>query len=329
MTAWQSFACDVNGTSYTIPRGTALLGNTRSLHACELANNQHLRRDDPLVTETLSSSASSRSKRARGTAKTTTKPPTPIKIWRNKNAKSTDTRAGSDDQDPRRPIEAEGTARKCHVLQGKHRCRIVDGDVAEDASHRKRWISVGGVASVVTIAVTLWNVPAVHDPIAGNDELESVVTQLDGSLGYAANARERMAAVNVEVNHCRMRPTKAAERVEILVTERRKRLLDDIEEMGDPTNEQAQTLVAQFRTAIARSAEADESYVAWLQSWDANYNEIKANGCAGIPFSRGLAWDAFADDDRAAGEAKSAFLHSYNPIAKKYEQRGDWEKTDF
>ena len=66
VTAWQSFACDVNGTSYTIPRGTALLGNTRSLHPCELANNQHLRRDDPLVTETLSSSASSRSKKSEG-----------------------------------------------------------------------------------------------------------------------------------------------------------------------------------------------------------------------------------------------------------------------
>lgn len=201
--------------------------------------------------------------------------------------------------------------------------------MAEDASHRKRWISLGSVASFVGIAVTLWSVPDVRDRIVGNDELGSVVTQLDGSLNYAADARARMAAVNVEVNHCRMRPVKAAERVDVLVTERRKRLLDDIEKMGDPTNEQAQTLVAQFRTAITRSAEADESYVAWLQSWDAKYDEIKATGCAGIPFGRGLEWDAFADDDLAAGEAKTAFLRSYNPIAKEYEQRGDWGKTDF
>jgi hypothetical protein len=204
---------------------------------------------------------------------------------------------------------------------------MVASGVAEDASNRRR-LTLGGVGTLVSIGIALWAVPGIHDRIAGTPEVEGVVKQLDSSLDFSASSRRRMSDVNVEVNHCRMRPAEAAQRVDLLVTQRRQRLLGDIEEIGTPSDEQAQTLIAQFRNAVNRSAEADDSYVAWLQSWDSNYDDIKSSGCSGIPFS-GLAWDAFEDDDRAAGEAKSDFLRTYNPIAKKYEERANWQPTDF
>jgi hypothetical protein len=189
-------------------------------------------------------------------------------------------------------------------------------------------LTLGGASLVVSTLIAIWAVPEVHDLVAGNDEVESVVKQLDTDLDYSASSRKQLAAVNVEVNHCRMRPAKAAERVDVLVTQRRNRLLGDIEEMGHPANEQAQTLITQFKTAVHRSAEADESYAAWLQSWDGTYDEIKANGCGGIPF-RGLEWEVFEEDDQAAGEAKRDFLRTYDPVAKKYDERADWQATDF
>jgi hypothetical protein len=200
--------------------------------------------------------------------------------------------------------------------------------VTGDTSQRAKKVGLGSVLAVATFGLSVWQVPEVHDFVLGKDEVKRVVTLLDGSMKDAATGRRRMQELNVEVNHCRMRPARAAERVDLLVRENRKAVLDDISEVESTTDSEAQTLVEAFRKAMTWSERTDTAYASWLRSWDSEYVDLKEQGCTGLPFD-GTAWQVFSDRDQSAGDAKTGFLNLYNPVAKKYGFRHDWKPPDF
>ena len=204
------------------------------------------------------------------------------------------------------------------------------GVVAEDTSKRGPRIGLGAIAAVVGIVaalvgtvVSIITVPGVHAFVFGNDEVERVVTELEGSMTDARTGRNRLNALNVEVNHCRILPTVAADRVDAFVTQNRVIVLS---RLPDTSDSEGRKLVSLFTQAMEWSRKADEQYAAWLRSWNAQYRAVKENGCT-IPF-RGKDWELFKDYDGSAGRRKQFFLNAYNKSARKYDMRHDWKPTD-
>ena len=104
------------------------------------------------------------------------------------------------------------------------------GVVAEDTSKRQPKNRLGAIAAfvgiiatLVGIVVSIITVPGVHAFVFGNDEVERVVTELEGSMADAGTGRSRLNALNVEVNHCRIWPAVAADRVDEFVTQQNHR----------------------------------------------------------------------------------------------------------
>lgn len=209
----------------------------------------------------------------------------------------------------------------------KPRIAYLRGAVAEDTSKQGSRIKLGAivttVATLVGAVVAVITVPGVHAFVFGKDEVERVVTELEGSMTDAGIGRKRLRALNVEVNHCRIWPAEAADRVNKFVTQNRSSVLS---RLPDTSDSEARKLVSLFTEAMQWSIKADQQYATWLKWWNPKYRTVKQNGCD-VPFE-GEEWELFEDFNESAKTRKQLFLRAYNKSARRYDVRRDWEPGD-
>ena len=178
-------------------------------------------------------------------------------------------------------------------------------------------VNFTGVVGVAIAAAGLVFGSDIHDhffPPKENDDVRTVVTQLNQSLDEAAKGRLVMGAVNRAVNNCHegTNPWRQANKVHRFVTENRSFVVAEVSNIGAVNDSEAKHLVAAFRTAYNRALRADQDYEAWLGTWRGK----EADGCK--PRQVGPEWKAFLADDESAGKAKQLFLDLYNVPAQKY-----------
>jgi hypothetical protein len=180
-------------------------------------------------------------------------------------------------------------------------------------------VITGVVGTIVGTAATVAGLvfgSDIHDhffPPKKNDDMKTVVMQLNQSLDDATNGRATMGDVNKAVNNCREKtnPWIQANRVHRVVLGNRDFVIAGVKDVGQVDDSDARAVVAAFKYAYTWSRKVDHEYEAWLRTWRGQ----KKDGCKPL---HNIEYKDFNKDNDRATKAKQFFLKLYNPPALKY-----------
>jgi DNA-binding SARP family transcriptional activator len=184
---------------------------------------------------------------------------------------------------------------------------------------RRRWalatVAAALLAGVAVAFVVVRNGGSSPDRSASTD-LRTFVSRVENFLVQSQEGRRAAVAVVKGVEHCRLGPHAAIERLN-RVQRNRQSLLQQVAALSVPSEPGAERSSDLFQRAEQRSIAADWHYRDWL---------AKRTTCGPPKPSADLhaAWVA----DKAATRMKRRFVASFNPLARQFHRRA-WSEYEF
>jgi hypothetical protein len=153
----------------------------------------------------------------------------------------------------------------------------------------------------------------IRNVVYPNPDKEDVSRLLYDAMSDTSLGRKNIAAIYVEINHCRMEGSSAKKLILPIAATERARVDRAISDVGSLTDVEAKQMLARYTTAVDLSVQSEKAYMAWLDSWAADDFAT----CT-LPF-KNPEWNTFAQLDEDAKDRKTAFLELFNSVAAEWD----------
>jgi DNA-binding SARP family transcriptional activator len=176
-------------------------------------------------------------------------------------------------------------------------------------------VTVLAVAGATAFALTRGGSSENHPPTADR-AMQAFVSKLERFLAQSREGRRDVSAAVDAASHCRL-PSRAAVVDLDRVQRNRQSVLQQLSALSIPGRDEALRASDLLQQAVQASISADSHYRDWL---------VRRHGCAAPVRGRDLSAAQAADIQ--ATRAKRAFVHAFNPLARRFGKRA-WRAREF
>jgi hypothetical protein len=157
-------------------------------------------------------------------------------------------------------------------------------------------------------------------------DMHAFLAKMENFFAQSSQGRQQIvSAIGQVQDHCSISPDQASQQIS-QVADNRQSLLDQASAVTVPQSPAARSILSNFQQALQHSINADNDYSAWMENLFIYYYE-PPQGCPGaVPTDNNYS-NAVSEDSQASA-AKQALVQVFDPAARRYGLRADWQESD-